>query len=234
MSEPKDTKGIFTKINEYFKKNNIQAEVVDKSDKLAKLFAFKKEEEGFVKPEKFEDITLADGTTVVTVDPAVEVGAAIVVTTPEGVIPAPINTKYPLPDGSVIVVADQAGIIAEVVPAEMPAGGEGAPVVDADMGGVDEKVKRLIERVEKVTEFEKETKEKLAESEKENDFLHKEIDALKEKNTSLEADISEFKKIVQEGFTALMGEPDKKPVVENKNPLAKEEKPNIFLKQKTN
>ena len=61
--------------------------------------------------EKFEDVTLLDGTMIM-VEPAVEVGAAAVVMSDDIAQPLPVG-EYELSDNRVIVV-EEAGLIAAV------------------------------------------------------------------------------------------------------------------------
>lgn len=156
-------------------------------------------------PQKFEDLMLADGATKVTIEPAVEVGAAIVLYDSEGApIPAPVG-EYELSDGRKIVV-EVDGVVASVVEAttdDAELGSEKKP----EAAPANENVKRLIERIEKVSEFSASVDELKKENEslkKESDFLHKENDALK-------VQFAEFKKATEEALAKLMGEPAKEP-----------------------
>ena len=88
MSLFKDT---LEHLNAYFAKEGMAIEAIEKVEPKtpAALLAFTADRENEEnKLEKFEDITLADGVTVITVEPAIEIGAAIVVVTEEGIIPA--------------------------------------------------------------------------------------------------------------------------------------------------
>lgn len=224
MSGFKDT---LEHINAYFTKEKmpivaVEKEVTRTPEALVKFTADRENEEN--KLEKFEDVTLADGVTMITVEPAIEEGAAIVIVTEEGIIPAPINSEYELEDGRVIKVGETEGMISEVVDAPSEEE-EGTPAVEEEMGDANEQVKRLIERVEKVKEFTIEKEEALA---KENDFLHKEVELLKDANVAQANELEEFKKVVHETFTVILGQPEKEPIVKVNNPLAKEEKPNMF------
>jgi len=225
MSLFKDT---LEHLNAYFtsEKMPIKAIEIEEPRTPAALLAFTADRENAeVTLEKFEDLTLVDGVTMITVEPAVEVGAAIVVVTEEGIIPAPVNTEYELADGRVIMVGDTEGMISEVKEVAAEGDEEGTPAVEEDMGDVNEKVKRLIERVEKVKEF---TSEKEAALAKENTFLHEEIELLKDKNLEQEKALEEFKKVVHDTFKVVLGQPEKEPTVKVKNPMAKEEKTNMF------
>jgi hypothetical protein len=225
MSLFKDT---LEHLNAYFAKENMPIEAIEKVEPRTpeKLLAFSADRENEEnKLEKFEDITLADGVTVITVEPAVEVGSAIVVVTEEGVIPAPVNTEYELADGRVIKVGDTEGMIAEIIEVASTDDEEGTPAVDEEMGDSNAQVKRLIERIESVKEFTTEKEEALA---KENKFLHEEIALLKDENLANKKRQEAFEKVVHNTFKVILGQPEKAPAVKQKNPLAKEEKPNMF------
>lgn len=232
MSETKDTKTTLEKINNFFKKEKINAEAKEvdpKEERVNTLLAFTKDREGEIKPEKFEDINLSDGT-VLTVDPALEPGAAAVVVTEEGPVPLPVGT-YTDVDGNEIIVTEP-GMIDSVTPAS----GEGDEPATEDPnaqmgdGDVNESVKRLIERVEKVTEFEKETKEKFEALEKENKELRERVEFYEKEVDTIKEDVCEFKNVTGEAIEIALSKPTNQPKERAKNPLLfeKEEKPNIF------
>lgn len=167
---------------------------------------------------KFEEVTLADGVTKATIEPAIEVGATINLIAEDGTpIPAPIG-KYPLEDGKVIVVEVE-GIVAliEEVPADAPEEEMTGETTSADSPKENEAVKRLIERVEKIREFEKE----IADLKKENDFLHKENDAIK-------TQFAELKKSTEETFAKLLGAEAKEPVQPVKRGFGLEKEKSIY------
>ena len=183
---------VLGKIRSFIKDNKINAEVV----------------------EKFETVLLADGVTEVTIEPAVEMGAAIVVTSEDGTpVAAPVG-EYELQDGRVVVVSEE-GVVAEVREGEIseePMAGDKPEEAD--------KVKRIIERIESEKIFSRltELESKLEETNKENKFL-------KEENETLTDNFNELKKFSKETLEEvvnLLGEqPSKEPVKEEKlNPLA--------------
>jgi len=147
--------------------------------------------------QKFEELMLADGETKVMIEPAVEVGAAMALFDSEGTpIPAPASdTPYVLSDGREIMVEVE-GVIASIT--EPAAAGEelkddkSASTAPAENAAV----KRLIERIEKVSEFEKQ----IADLTKTIEHQNGEIDALKKQNTETLAftkeTLDEIKKLV--------------------------------------
>jgi len=179
--------------------------------------------------EKFETVKTQDGLEM-TIEPAIEVDAAIVVMDEAGnPIAAPVN-EYILEDGRIIVV-EVDGVIAEVK--EMAADGEEivAPVIEpmGEESPQQQKVKRIIERIESEKIF-----SKVKDLSKENKFL-------KEENEALKADLVEFKKSINEQFESLktfskeifeelLDEPTKSPVKPVFNPFKKDGKENIFTK----
>lgn len=200
---------------------NLYNKFKDKMNELKELFTalksvFEKETPKAEEPkqEKFEELLLVDGTTKVTIEPAVEVGAAIVLYDAEGnPVPAPIGS-YELQDGRVIVV-EADGVIASITEPMAEGEEEMEGEIKKDVAPANESVKRLIERIEKVSEYSKQVED----LKKENDFLHKENDALKTKFT-------EFEKATEERFKKLEGEPSKEPV--------KQVKPSFDFKKQSN
>lgn len=191
--EKKET--ILGKITKFFSDNDIQAEVVEKV-------------------EKFETVMLADGVTEVTIEPAIEMGAAIVLTSEDGTpVAAPVG-EYELQDGRVVVVAEE-GVVAEVREGEIAE----EPMAN-DNPEQGEKVKRIIERIESEKIFSRlETLEaELAESKELNKFLKEENETLTDNFNELK----NFSKEMLEEVAGLVGaEPSKEPVKEEKkNPLA--------------
>lgn len=201
---------------------NLYNKFKDKMNELKELFTalksvFEKETPAVTEPaktEKFEELLLVDGTTKVTIEPAVEVGAAIVLYDAEGnPVPAPVGS-YELQDGRVIVV-EADGVIASITEPMAEGEEEMEGEIKKDAAPANESVKRLIERIEKVSEYSKQVED----LKKENDFLHKENDALKTKFT-------EFEKATEERFKKLEGEPSKEPV--------KQVKPSFDFKKQSN
>lgn len=200
---------------------NLYNKFKDKMNELKELLTalksvFEKETPAVTEPaktEKFEELLLVDGTTKVTIEPAVEVGAAIVLYDAEGnPVPAPVGS-YELQDGRVIVV-EADGVIASITEPMAEGEEEMEGEIKKDAAPANESVKRLIERIEKVSEYSAQVED----LKKENDFLHKELDALKIQN-------AEFKKQTEETFAKLLSEPAKEPVKQDKKWFpAKEER----------
>lgn len=184
-------KNLIEKVKNFFAAKNIPAAVV----------------------AKFEELMLVDGTTKVTVEPALEVGAAIALYDMEGMpIPAPAG-KYELQDGQIIVV-ETAGIIAAIE----PKAAEEDLEKPADPGSPEAKVKELIERIETVSKY---ASEASAEFKKVNEDL-------KGENKKLTDRVLELEKFVKETFETLLAEPEKEPVQKFNNPLGGTKSKNIF------
>lgn len=181
---------ILSKIQEFFSSNDIDAEVVVK-DENADV------------QEKFETVLLADGSTEITVEPAIEVGAAIVLTSEDGTPVAAPAGEYALQDGRVLVVAEE-GVVAEVKSEEV----EEEPMA-TDQPEQADKVKRIIERIESEKIF-----EKIAELEEAFTKKEEEVKFLKEENESLTESFNDLKTFTKETLETLLGEPSAEPVVE--------------------
>lgn len=185
---------ILNKVKEFFSSNDIDAEIVEKQPAE--------------EVKKFETVMLVDGVTEVTIEPAVEVGAAVVLTSEDGTpVPAPAG-EYELQDGRVLVVAEE-GVLGEIKEAisEEPMSNENPEQAD--------KVKRIIERIESEKIFS--AIDELKETVK---FLKEENEALTSKLSEVEDKFSETKQFTKETFETLLGEPSKEPVVKEKsNPL---------------
>lgn len=181
---------ILSKIQEFFSSNDIDAEVVVK-DENADV------------QEKFETVLLADGSTEITVEPAIEVGAAIVLTSEDGTPVAAPAGEYALQDGRVLVVAEE-GVVAEVKSEEV----EEEPMA-TDTPEQADKVKRIIERIESEKIF-----EKIAELEEAFTKKEEEVKFLKEENESLTESFNDLKTFTKETLETLLGEPSAEPVVE--------------------
>lgn len=178
---------ILNKINNFLFSNNVPAEVVEVA-------------------EKFESVLLADGTTEITIEPAIEVGAAVVLTAEDGTPVAAPAGEYELQDGRVIVLLED-GVVAEVRETEVA---EDEPMA-ADAPAEADKVKRIIERIESEKIF-----SKIEELEKTVKFLKEENEALTAKfQETVDFSKDTFKEVVE-----LIGdEPSKDPIVKQKNPL---------------
>lgn len=219
---------IFTQLKEIFKTNKMSKQTL--KDKFKEFFKENPEaKEAVSKAMKFEKAMLVDGTEV-TVEPALEVGAAMVVMNAEGEpIPAPIG-EYQLEDGSVVVVEVE-GIIAEI---KEPMLEEEViePIVEEPMNADSEqKVKRIIESI---------VKEKIFEVAKINAFLKAENETLKKDFVELQSNFSKFKteqaqefeslkKFSAEMFSDLLDEPAQTPVKEKFSLTGNsDKKPNLF------
>ena len=180
---------ILNKINNFLFSNDIPAEVVNKEVE-----------------QKFEVVLLSDGTTEITIEPAVEVNAAVVITAEDGTPVAAPAGEYELQDGRVIVLMED-GVVAEV--REVSAVEEEPMAQDAPAEA--DKVKRIIERIESEKIF-----SKIEELEKTVKFLKKENEALIAKFQ----DTVDFSKETFKDVVELIGEaPTKEPVIKQKNPL---------------
>jgi microcompartment protein CcmL/EutN len=177
--------------------------------------------------QKFEELMLVDGETKVMIEPAVEVGAAIALFDSEGTpIPAPVNLEgYELADGRKLIVEVE-GVIASVTEAEVEGEEMGDDKSASSAPAENAAVKRLIERIEKVSEFEKqiaELKEENAKAKTESDFLHKENDELK----SQFAELKQFTKETLETIKGLVAaEEAKAPVTPARQGFKMEKKDN--------
>lgn len=199
------------KFNDFFNSNSEtkNLEVVEKVDE---------------KVEKFEEVSLVDGT-MINVEPALELGAVVTVMSEDVAVAMP-SGEYELADGRLIVV-DEAGVIIDLMEkvAEEPVQDE---PVDEELNTEatevqEQKAKKVIESIVKEQVFE--IKERLNEVEKINDFLKKE-------NEELIKTISDFKTFSKEMFEGLMAEPNKEPVKEQFSLFGKKEKKkNIFLEK---
>jgi len=179
---------LLDKVREFFTANDVEAEIVEKT-------------------EKFESMLLADEVTEVTIEPSVEVGAAVVITAEDGTPVAAPASEYELQDGRVIVLLED-GVIAEVREAE----GEVEEPMAEETPQEADKVKRIIERIESEKIFEKvaELEVSLSKEAELNKFL-------KEENETLVDQFNELKTFTKETFEALLAEPSKEPVQEKKN-----------------
>lgn len=188
--------------------------------------------------KKFESVTLVDGETVLTIEPAVEVGAAVVITNAEGEMEAAPVGEWELEDGRVIVIAE-AGLVAEII--EVAADGEEVEEeVMADENQEQQKVKKIIERIESEKIF-----ERLETAEADNKFLKEENEAFKKELveykeaitvmlTEAKSEYSKLEEFTKEAFTTLANEPIAEPVKPAFNPFAGDNKKenNIFLNNK--
>lgn len=197
-------------VKDFFSKHNIDADVVEKEPTV-------EVNDTDVKSEAFETVLLVDGTTEVTIEPAIEVGAAIVITAEDGTpVAAPIG-EYELQDGKIIVVAED-GVVAEVR--------EGEEVIEEEPMSEDKpeepnQVKRIIERIESEKIFS--SIEELKETVK---FLKEENEALLARLSEVEDSFSKTQDFTKQTFETLLGEPSAEPVV-------KQEPLKAFMKEES-
>ena len=211
----KDEKNVLQKMKDYFSNTPElkDLDVVEKNKIESK--------EG---KDNFEEVTLADGVTIVNIEPAIEPNATITTKDEAGLdIPMPVG-EYELADGRFIVVEVE-GVILEVKePTE-----EEAPIdepVDEELDndkskGAEQRVRKVIESIVKESVFS--LTEKINKLETENKFLHDENDAIKVK-------FAELKENTGIALKEVFEQPTKEPVKKKKNVFKKEET-NIFVKQ---
>ena len=211
----KDEKNVLQKMKDYFSNTPElkDLDVVEKNKIESK--------EG---KDNFEEVTLADGVTIVNIEPAIEPNAMITTKDEAGLdIPMPVG-EYELADGRFIVVEVE-GVILEVKePTE-----EEAPIdepVDEELDndkskGAEQRVRKVIESIVKESVFS--LTEQINKLETENKFLHKENDAIK-------VLFSELKENTGIALKEVFEQPTKEPVKKKKNVFKKEET-NIFVKQ---
>ena len=140
----KDEKTTLQKMKDYFSND----------PKLKDLDVVKKESKTEEVKDKFEEVTLADGVTVVMIEPAVEVDASVMVVSEEGVsVPMPIG-EYELADGKVILIEVE-GVIAEVKEVGTE---EDAPVEEEELAkdkptAEEQRVRKVIESTVKAVSY---------------------------------------------------------------------------------
>lgn len=164
----------------------------------------------------FMDATLEDGT-LLNIEPAFEVGAAVVVINAEGeVMPAEDGT-HTLASGEVFTTVE--GVITEI--AEMPQ--EEAEVIEEEEMATEptetqeQQVKKVVESIIKESHFAK----------------VEELAAQKEEfATMLTEAKNEIKEIVFEAFTKFSEQPIKEPTTKQKPSFSKQTKKNIFTNLK--
>ena len=179
--------------------------------------------------EKFEDVMLADGVTLVTIDPAIEINATITTKAEDGMV-IPLGAgEYALEDGTVLIVevegviADVQSVVAEEETEETVE--EEEVVMENDKSAdVERQAKKVIESISKEsifvsTEDFNKFKEEFETVKKENEFLHKELDEQK-------IMFADLKSHVGEAVLDLYNKP-------SKEPIKKKEKYNAFKSKKT-
>lgn len=202
------------KIQAYFEKENIDLEVKDKEVKIETK-------------QKFEDVALANGETIM-VEPALEVGAAAMTTVDGEVAPLP-DGDYILVDNSVLSVVE--GLITNIETSEEV---EEEVVEELDSEGAktekEKDVKRVVESIITEKQFSELKAENEAlkasqvELEKKYEFLMTEHELFKTNSLKDKEELGNL-------FKELFAEPKEEPIVKQKNPLAKETK-NIFTSVK--
>jgi len=209
---------LLKKAKDYFSKENLPFNISVDEDKVrVEKFILALTEKTSI--EKFEELLLVDGTTKVTIAPAVEVGAAIALYDAEGMpIAAPI-AEYELADGRVIVV-EVDGIIAAIKEVEEELEGESKPNNQASN---EPAIKQLIERIETEKIFESITSLK-----KDSEDFKTKFELLTKENLALKADLLEFKKFNKETLEVLLQEPEKVAVTPVSNPFGKSKSGNMF------
>ena len=168
--------------------------------------------------EKFEDIALLDGTMIM-VEPAVEVGAAVVVMDAELAQPMPVG-EYELEDGRVIVV-EEAGLIAAVN--EPAAEGEEEEVTE-ELAEDDKakEAKRIIESIVTEKVFKAVAK------------FNKQIEELTDALSNEKKEKVDFMSEVASILEKLGEQPTKKPIVAKQKSFGQEKSKNIFHKDLKN
>lgn len=164
----------------------------------------------------FMDATLEDGT-LLNIEPAFEVGAAVVVIDAEGNVAPAMDAQHTLASGEVFTTVD--GIITEIVEAEAE---EVAEVEEEEMATEptetqDQKVKKVVESIIKESHFAK--VEELAKQKEE--FA-----------TMLTEAKEELKKTMYEALELLSKEPVKEATKKVKPSFSKQTKKNIFTNLK--
>lgn len=198
----KKRENLIEKVKEFFSSHDIPAEVVTKEVK-----------------EKFETVLLADGVTEITIEPAIEVGAAAAVTAEDGtVVPAPVG-EHELQDGRVIVIAEE-GIVSEVKEAVA----EEEPMA-TDTPSNAESVKRVVESI--ITE--KQYAKQIEDLKAENESLKAQVKFNQENGEALVEKFNELKAFTNEVLNTLLDEPSKEPVKKPKAFALQTSGENYFL-----
>lgn len=168
--------------------------------------------------EKFEDVALLDGTMIM-VEPAVEVGAAVVVMDAELAQPMPVG-EYELEDGRVIVI-EEAGLIAAVN--EPAAEGEEEEVTE-ELAEDDKakEAKRIIESIVTEKVFKAVAK------------FNKQVEELTDALSNEKKEKVDFMSEVAAILEKLGEQPAKKPIVAKQKSFGQEKSKNIFHKDLKN
>lgn len=184
-------------------------------EKIKKIVFGEEVAETPVVEHTFMDATLEDGT-LVNIEPALEVGAAVVVIDAEGNPAAAPDAEHTLADGSKFVTVD--GMITEIMPMEeVVVEEEEVPMAEEPTETQEQKVKKVVESIVKESHFASEDMVNTMAEELKTLFAE---ELSKAKN--------EIKDIVFKSFTEFgateKAEPTEKPKALKKKPN------NIFLK----
>ncbi len=208
----KEEKTTLQKMKDYF----------SSTPELKELDVVEKESKSKEVKDKFEEVTLADGVTVLNIEPAIEAEAIVTVVVEGEEAPAPVG-EWELTDGRIIVIEVE-GIVAEVREATEEEVVDDAPV-DEELnkdGEANQKVRKVIESIVKESVFS--LTEQINKLETENKFLHDENDAIKVK-------FAELKENTGVALKEVFEQPTKEPVKKKRDAFKKETK-NIFLQTK--
>ena len=225
-----EKKDAMSKVKAFFSSKNVEVDITEAPEnRAAKLVVFVKDKDNEdTKVEKFEELTLLDGSMVM-IEPEVEAKAAIAAQTPEGEwVPAPAGA-YELEDGRIVTVVED-GLIDSVT--EVAADGEVKEVVEEEMN--DNSPKRVIESIVKEKIFAKQDEftalqETVEAQTKEIKFLLESLEAKTKSEADLKDEFTKTQEFLQENLEKLYTEPVAEPVKKNNNPLKGETKTNMFL-----
>jgi hypothetical protein len=182
-------------------------------EKIKKIVFGEATEETLVSKEAFMDATLEDGT-LINIEPALEIGAAVVVIDAEGNPAAAPDAEHILADGSKFVTVE--GVITEIIPMEEVVVEDEVPMAEEPTETQEQKVKKVVESIVKESHFA--TEEKVNEAVESLKALFAE-ELSKAKN--------EIKDIVFKSFTEF-GATEKAAPTEK--PKALKKKNNLFIK----
>jgi len=182
-------------------------------EKIKRIVFGEEEVEVPVVKSEFLDATLEDGT-LINIEPALEVGAAVVVIDAEGNPAVAPDAEHTLADGSKFVTVE--GVITEIMPMEEVVVEEEVPMAEDATETQEQKVKKVVESIVKESHFA--TEEKVNEAVESLKALFAE-ELSKAKN--------EIKDIVFKSFTEF-GATEKAAPTEK--PKALKKKNNLFIK----
>lgn len=183
-------------------------------EKIKKIVFGEEVAETPVVEHSFMDATLEDGT-LINIEPALEVGAAVVVIDAEGNPAAAPDGEHILADGSKFITVE--GRITEIMPAEeVVVEDEEVPMATEPTETQEQKVKKVVESIVKESHFATEEKVNEIATELKNLFAE-ELNKAKD----------EIKEIVMKSFTEFGATEKAEPT---EKPKALKKKTNIFLK----